>query len=65
MWRRPGGTWRRKTRTFLTNKHEEEPMHVGTQQFNTPDEDLEILVRHGVFNKNEDYISIQLDSGEI
>ena len=40
-------------------------MHIGTQQFNTPDEDLEILVRHGVFNKNEDYISIQLDSGEI
>ena len=50
MWRRPGGIWRRKTRTFLTNKLEEEHMHVRTQQFNTPD---------------EDYFSIQLDSGEI
>ena len=26
-------------------------MHVGTQQFNTSDEDLEYLARHGVFNK--------------
>ena len=28
-------------------------MHVGTQQFNTSDEDLEYLARHGVAHKNE------------
>ena len=32
-------------------------MHVGTQQFNTSDEDLEYLARHGVHNKNENFIT--------
>ena len=32
-------------------------MHVGTQQFNTSDKDLEYLARHGVFNKNENFIT--------
>ena len=32
-------------------------MHVGTQQFNTSDMDLEYLARHGVFNKNENFIT--------
>ena len=32
-------------------------MHVGTQQFNTSDNDLEYLARHGVFNKNENFIT--------
>ena len=32
-------------------------MHVGTQQFNTSDRDLEYLARHGVFNKNENFIT--------
>ena len=32
-------------------------MHVGTQQFNTSDTDLEYLARHGVFNKNENFIT--------
>ena len=32
-------------------------MHVGTQQFNTSDEDLEYLARHGVANKNENFIT--------
>ena len=32
-------------------------MHVGTQQFNTSDTDLEYLARHGAFNKNENFIT--------
>ena len=32
-------------------------MHVGTQQFNASDKDLEYLARHGVFNKNENFIT--------
>ena len=32
-------------------------MHVGTQQFSTSDKDLEYLARHGVFNKNENFIT--------
>lgn len=32
-------------------------MHVGTQQFNTSEKDLEYLARHGVFNKNENFIT--------
>ena len=32
-------------------------MHVGTQQFNTSDKDLEYLARHGVLNKNENFIT--------
>lgn len=32
-------------------------MHVGTQQFNTSVNDLEYLARHGVFNKNENFIT--------
>ena len=32
-------------------------MHVGTQQFNTSDDDLEYLVRHGVFKKSENFIT--------
>ena len=38
-------------------------MHVGTQQFNTSDEDLEYLARHGVFNKNENFITFHREYG--
>ena len=38
-------------------------MHVGTQQFNTSDADLEYLVRHGVFNKNENFITFHREYG--
>ncbi len=38
-------------------------MHVGTQQFNTSDEDLEYLARHGVFNKNENFITFHRGYG--
>ena len=38
-------------------------MHVGTQQFNTSDEDLEYLARHGVFNKNENFIAFHREYG--
>ncbi|NKB68159.1 MAG: TIM barrel protein [Candidatus Latescibacteria bacterium] len=38
-------------------------MHVGTQQFNTSDEDLEYLARHGVFHKNENFIDFNHDDG--
>ena len=38
-------------------------MHVGTQQFNTSDADLEYLVRHGVFNKNENFITFSREYG--
>ena len=38
-------------------------MHVGTQQFNTSDEDLEYLARHGVFNKNENFIRFHREYG--
>ena len=38
-------------------------MHVGTQQFNTSDEDLEYLARHGVFNKNENFITFHRKYG--
>lgn len=38
-------------------------MHVGTQQFNTSDKDLEYLARHGVFNKNENFITFHREYG--
>ena len=38
-------------------------MHVGTQQFTTTDEDLEYLARHGVFNKNENFITFHREYG--
>ena len=38
-------------------------MHVGTQQFNTSDTDLEYLARHGVFNKNENFITFHREYG--
>ena len=38
-------------------------MHVGTQQFNTSEEDLEYLARHGVFNKNENFIAFDRENG--
>ena len=38
-------------------------MHVGTQQFNTSDEDLEYLARHGVRNKNENFITFHRNYG--
>ena len=38
-------------------------MHVGTQQFTTSDEDLEYLARHGVFNKNENFITFHREYG--
>ena len=38
-------------------------MHVGTQQFNTSNADLEYLVRHGVFNKNENFITFSREYG--
>ena len=38
-------------------------MHVGTQQFNTSAEDLEYLARHGVANKNENFITFHRDYG--
>jgi len=38
-------------------------MHVGTQQFNTSDEDMEYLARHGVANKNENFITFHRDYG--
>ena len=38
-------------------------MHVGTQQFNTSDEDLEYLARHGVANKNENFITFRRSHG--
>jgi mannonate dehydratase len=38
-------------------------MHVGTQQFNTSDKDLEYLARHGVFNKNENFITFHRETG--
>ena len=38
-------------------------MHVGTQQFNTSDEDLEFLARHGVASKNENFITFHRDCG--
>ena len=38
-------------------------MHVGTQQFNTSDKDLEYLARHGVFNKNENFITFHGEYG--
>ena len=38
-------------------------MHVGTQQFNTSDKDLEYLARHGVFNKNENFITFRRGFG--
>ena len=38
-------------------------MHVGTQQFNTSDEDLEYLARHGVAHKNENFITFHREHG--
>ena len=38
-------------------------MHVGTQQFNTSDEDMEYLARHGVANKNENFITFHREYG--
>ncbi len=38
-------------------------MHIGTQQFNTSDEDLEYLARHGVANKNENFITFHREYG--
>ncbi|MEC7490810.1 MAG: mannonate dehydratase [Pseudomonadota bacterium] len=38
-------------------------MHVGTQQFNTSAEDMEYLARHGVFNKNENFITFHRTHG--
>ena len=38
-------------------------MHVGTQQFNTSDEDLEYLARHGVAHKNENFITFNREYG--
>lgn len=38
-------------------------MHVGTQQFDTSDQDLEYLARHGVFNKNENNITFHREYG--
>ena len=38
-------------------------MHVGTQQFNTSDEDLVYLARHGVANKNENFITFHRAHG--
>ena len=32
-------------------------MHVGTQHFNTSDQDLEYLPRHGVCNKNASFVT--------
>lgn len=38
-------------------------MHVGTQQFNTSDDDLEFLARHGVSAKNENFITFNREYG--
>ena len=38
-------------------------MHVGTQQFNTSDHDLEFLARHGVTAKNENNITFHREYG--
>lgn len=38
-------------------------MHVGTQQFTTTEEDLEYLARHGVFHKNENFITFYREYG--
>ena len=38
-------------------------MHLGTQQFTTTDEDLEFLVRHGCFAKNENFITFHREYG--
>ena len=38
-------------------------MHVGTQQFDTSKRDLEFLARHGVANKNENFIEFNRDYG--
>ena len=38
-------------------------MHVGTQLFSTSDSDLEYLARHGVFNKNEAFITFHREYG--
>jgi len=38
-------------------------MHVGTQQFDTSDRDLQYLARHGVEGKNENNIALHRDIG--
>ncbi len=38
-------------------------MYVGTQQFTTSDEDLAFLARHGVANKNENFITFHREYG--
>ena len=38
-------------------------MHEGTQLFSTSDSDLEYLARHGVFNKNEAFITFHREYG--
>ena len=38
-------------------------MHVGTQQFDTSDRDLQYLARHGVAHKNENHITFHRDYG--
>ena len=38
-------------------------MHVGTQHFSTSDKDLEYLTRHGVFNKNESFVTFHRSYG--